>query len=70
LENLSVLLTAQPLVGADLLLRATQERIELPKKILWGTGGYYLPVSLENYVRHHLGEYGIEVRFVYSYGMA
>lgn len=70
LENRCVLLAAQPLVGADLLLRATREHILLPKRILWGVGGYYFPASLEAFIRSRLEEHGVELRFLYSYGMA
>lgn len=70
MENRNLLLAAQPLIGADLLYRATREGFPLPKRILWGIGGYYTPVSLEKFIRSRLGERGVEIRFLYSYGMA
>ena len=51
MENRNLLLAAQPLIGADLLYRATREGFPLPKRILWGIGGYYTPVSLEKFIR-------------------
>ena len=70
LEDRPVLLAAQPLIGADLLYRAIQEHLPLPRKILWGTGGYETPVSLEHFVRSRLRDCGVEIRCLYSYGMA
>lgn len=69
-ENCDVVFAAQPLIGADLLYRATCEDVILPKRILFATGGYYFPVSLEDFIRARLSEYGIEVRFLHSYGLA
>lgn len=69
-ENLNVVLTAQPLVAADFLYRATQVNIDLPRKILLGTGGYFMPQSLEDFTRACLKEHGVELDLIFSYGMA
>ncbi len=69
-ENASVLLAAQPLVGAELLLQHCKEKMEVPRHILWAVGGYYFPLSLENFIRKILAGKGCDITFLYSYGVA
>lgn len=65
-----VFLAAQPLVGAGLLLEVSKSEFQLPRRILWGTGGYLMPNSLESFVKEVLRSLGCEIRFLYSYGVA
>lgn len=69
-EARPVILAAQPLVGAALLLEFCQTEFQSPTQILWGVGGYLTPHSLESFVREILRLRGCEVDFLYSYGVA
>ncbi len=65
-----VVFAAQPIVGADLLIKAIDAGWELPQSMLWATGGYYFPHSLERYIAKRLRLAGCEVRFLHCYGVA
>ncbi len=69
-EKRPVLFASQPLAGADLLIRHCAQNLEMPRRLLWANGGYYLPVSLEKCIRTLLAEQGCELMCLYSYGVA
>ena len=69
-EARPVVLAAQPLAGADHLLFAADAERELPSEILWVTGGYPLPRSLEAVVRRRLAERESRLSVLFSYGVA
>lgn len=70
IENSRVLFAAQPLAGADMLLKYYNEEYELPTNILWASGGYYLPISLENFLRDLLATRGCKLQVLHCYGSA
>lgn len=69
-EQRPVVVVAQPLVGADFILRAIRQGIPMPKRMLWASGGYYLPESLERTVRENLLEAGCSLEVLHCYGTA
>jgi hypothetical protein len=69
-EGWPVVMVAQPLAGAHLLLQHLERDLELPQQILWAVGGYYLPLSLERFIVKHLSDRGCTVNFLYCYGIA
>jgi hypothetical protein len=70
IEERPVVVVAQPLVGADFILRAIRQRIPLPNRMLWASGGYFLPESLERFVRDRLRQEGCELEVLHCYGTA
>ncbi len=54
LHQRSVVFASQPLAGADLLLQVMEGNQQMPQRLLWAVGGYYLPMSLERFVRCEL----------------
>lgn len=70
IEERPVVVVAQPVVGADMLLRAVNSGNPLPAKILWASGGYYLPESLERFIRNQLKAAGCELAVLHCYGTA
>ncbi len=66
----SVVFASQPLAGADLLLQVMRVDQQLPRRLLWAVGGYYLPQSLENWVRYEAAQLGCELEVLYCYGVA
>ncbi len=70
LENRTVVMAAQPLAGADLLLRTLRQQKEIPKRLLWAAGGYYFPLSLECFIRDSLAQVGCEIEYLHCYGVA
>lgn len=66
----TVVLAAQPLVGADLLIRFARTGFEMPDQLLWATGGYYLPASLQKTVSEMLKQLGCDLRVMHCYGVA
>lgn len=69
-EFRAVVFAAQPLVGADLLIKAINAGFELPTKMLWATGGYFFPQSLEDFIVGRLAEVGCETQILHCYGVA
>jgi hypothetical protein len=69
-QSRAVVFAAQPLVGADLLLKAIDAGFELPTKMLWATGGYFFPQSLEKFISERLSDFGCETHFLHCYGVA
>jgi hypothetical protein len=65
-----VVFAAQPIVGADLLSKAIDAGWELPRCMLWATGGYYFPQSLERHIAMRMNSAGCDVRFLHCYGVA
>ncbi|MEM9826640.1 MAG: hypothetical protein AAF958_08625 [Planctomycetota bacterium] len=70
LEERPVILAAQPLMGADLILRALAAGVPFPKRMLWASGGYGLPESLEDFVRRRLQAAGCQLEVLHCYGTA
>lgn len=70
LEGWRAIFVAQPLAGADLLLRAVELGIRWPHEMLWATGGYPLPKSLESFVRQILADHGCQLSVLQAYGIA
>lgn len=70
LEKRTVLCAAQPLMGAEMLLRASQQSDEFPEHLIWSTGGYPLPQSLERAVRSWLIHRGCDLTVLHCYGIA
>ncbi len=70
IELRPVVMVAQPLAGADLLMRLLASGNPLPKQILWASGGYYLPRSLEEFIAWKLAEQRCSIKFLHSYGVA
>lgn len=68
-EARPVVLAAQPLAGADRLLVAVDDGLEFPSEILWATGGYPLPRSLEGIVRQRLADRGCTLTILHCYGV-
>lgn len=69
-EARPVILAAQPLVGASLIHELCRSGFRIPSQILWGVGGYLMPLSLESFVKAILKSKGSEIKFLYSYGVA
>lgn len=69
-ESRPVVLAAQPLMGADLLLEFCARGFKAPSEMLWAVGGYPLPRSLEVFIQSTMRSLGCEIRFLYSYGVA
>lgn len=65
-----VLMASQPLLGADLWLQYCQSNYPLPPRVLWATGGYPLPQSLERFVRELLESRGCRLQILHAYGVA
>jgi hypothetical protein len=70
LEQRRVVLASQPLTGAELLLRMLDSGFELPAKMLWAVGGYFLPKSLEKFMRERLAIQGCRITVLQCYGIA
>jgi hypothetical protein len=66
----TVIFAAQPLVGADLLMQFARTGFEVPDQLLWATGGYYLPRSLQQTVSNLLKRLGCDLRVMHCYGVA
>lgn len=64
------LITSQPCVGVDFFLKAVQHCVPFPRRILWGTGGYWMPNSLCQFARKVLSEQGVNFEILQAYGMA
>lgn len=69
-ENRRVVFIAQPLAGADLLLQAMETEMDWPTELLWATGGYPLPASLERSVEAWLADRGCRLTVLQAYGVA
>ena len=69
-DSRTVFLAAQPLIGADLLMRVLRHGFELPREVLWANGGYYFPRSLEYCVREQLRSVGCHLEVLHCYGAA
>ena len=69
-EKRRVVFIAQPLAGADLLLQAMDTQMDWPSKLLWATGGYPLPASLQSSVEAWLAERGCRLTVLQAYGVA
>ncbi|MBB3206461.1 hypothetical protein FHS27_002270 [Rhodopirellula rubra] len=65
-----VVMAAQPLVGAEMILRTITAGLEMPKAILWAVGGYYLPGSLESFIADELAQCGCRLEVLHCYGVA
>ena len=65
-----IVFAAQPLVGADFLVRALRSGYEMPHELLWATGGYYFPQSLERFIAEQLGSIGCRFKVLHCYGVA
>ena len=70
LDGDKVIFAAQPLVGADLLLKYCDHQYAFPKELLWTTGGYYLPKSLETFITRVLASRGCKSQILHCYGAA
>ncbi|WDQ18261.1 hypothetical protein [Rhodopirellula sp. P2] len=69
-ENRRVVFVAQPLAGADLLIQALRTQMDWPSELLWATGGYPLPASLQRSVDGWLAERGCRLSVLQAYGVA
>lgn len=69
-ENLQVVFIAQPLAGAELLMQAMDSEMDWPAELLWATGGYPLPASLERSLAYSLAERGCRMSVLQAYGVA
>lgn len=69
-EGWRAIFVAQPLAGTHLLLQAMEHGIRWPREMLWATGGYPLPASLESFVRQSLAEQGCRLSVLQAYGIA
>jgi hypothetical protein len=65
-----VIMVAQPLAGADLLVRLCEYEGELPRQMLWAAGGYFFPASLERFAIDLLRERGCRLTILHAYGVA
>lgn len=65
-----VVFAAQPLVGADLLLKYCDHHYAFPRELLWATGGYFFPKSLEDFVSKVLASRGCKLQVLHCYGAA
>lgn len=70
LEHSRAVFIAQPLAGAHLLLAALEQEIRWPKELLWATGGYPLPASLEALIRQSLTVQDCDLSIMQAYGIA
>ena len=70
IQQRTVFLAAQPLAGADFLLRMLDAELEIPSRILWASGGYYFPKSLQRFITDQLAEHQCELRVLHCYGAA
>ncbi|MDA8743733.1 hypothetical protein N9N28_03765 [Rubripirellula amarantea] len=69
-QERSVVFAAQPLAGADLLIKMLNTPYGLPKRMLWAAGGYYFPASLETYMTQQLADRGCQLDVLHCYGVA
>lgn len=69
-EDRRAVFIAQPLAGADLLLQALETQMDWPSELLWATGGYPLPASLQRSVEAWLAEYDCQLTVLQAYGVA
>ena len=69
-ESRPVVLVAQPLVGADLILQYCRKEFEFPSRLLWASGGYPLPISLEKFVLELTSSRSCDTTVLHSYGVA
>jgi hypothetical protein len=69
-EKRRVVFVAQPLAGADLLIQALGTQMDWPAELLWATGGYPLPASLQRSVEEWLTERGCRLSVLQAYGVA
>lgn len=69
-ESLRAIFIAQPLAGADLLLQTLSGEMDWPEEMLWATGGYPLPASLQRSVEEWLAERGCRLSVLQAYGVA
>lgn len=70
IEQRTVLCAAQPLMGAEMLSQAVAQCESFPRRIVWTTGGYPLPQSLQRAVRGWLASRGCELVVLHCYGIA
>ena len=70
IEQRTVLLAAQPLAGTDFLLRMLAAGYEIPHRMLWASGGYYFPSSLQEFIRDQLAAHQCELKVLHCYGAA
>lgn len=69
-ENRNVFFVAQPLAGAELLFQCAKNGQCLPQRMLFASGGYYFPSSLERFLKQFALDRGCRIEFLYSYGAA
>ncbi len=69
-QGRNVVFAAQPLAGADLLLKMLRSPFDMPRRMLWAAGGYYFPASLLEYMQYQLAARGCELRVLFCYGIA
>ncbi|MCC9644013.1 hypothetical protein LOC71_17150 [Rhodopirellula sp. JC740] len=69
-EKRRVVFIGQPLAGADLLLHAMETEMQWPTEVLWATGGYPMPTSLQQCVKDWLADRGCELSVLKAYGVA
>ncbi len=70
LHQRPVVFASQPLAGADLLLQVMRANQQMPRRLLWAVGGYYLPMSLERFLRTELNRFGCQLDILHCYGVA
>src|SRR5690606_18686184 len=70
LEQMPVMLIGQPLFMADLLFRHISKNPVLPHTLLFATGGYVMPRSLENALRALVAPYCPDFNIIHGYGVA
>lgn len=70
LEDWRAVFIAQPLAGAHLLLSAIEQGIQWPREVLWATGGYPLPASLESLISQSLIDQNCDLTVMQAYGIA
>ena len=70
IDQRDVVLAAQPLVGADFLLKMADAGYEIPRQVVWASGGYYFPESLQHFMENHLAGHDCQLRVLHCYGAA
>ncbi len=70
-RDMTAIVISQPLIVADLLVRALLARVPLPQRMLIAVGGYAMPASLERFIATLLHVGGCEhFEILHAYGVA
>jgi hypothetical protein len=69
-EGFAACILGQPLLVTDFLQRHTEQGLAFPKAVLIGLGGYYCPLSLEQYIKEIFSKKEVQSMTFHAYGMA